>query len=1110
MKKIFRMALALALACSTLTYTSCTKDYSEEINDLGKEIENLKSNHEKDIAALNGEISSLKSSISSLESAYKAADAALQKAIDANKENIATNAKGVKDNADAIAALQKTVAENAASIKTLNDKLAAAEKAIEALKADVAKAATKDELSAASKALEEKIEAAKKELNTAIETLKTDLTAKIGNLETAVTALQEGLKAANVAIADNATAIAANAEAIAALQEAQDAIDAALAALSNELRSIVFVPQLYYAGIEAAEYGYAIATELELVSEAHEADDAENNGTTTYIVPDKFHASEGGAVNYYVADSLEAYAIGGKHVLEYNLNPSTFGVENASWELLGKDYDYMVGPFGTFQAGETTPWTPVFECIENNGGIATVGYSIKNADALNQNGVSIVELVATIGEGDDAKVIASDYEAIVAVADTISHLAFIKEKAKTTVDCNLYEDVDVELYGVADSAIVNVMSVPVKYNGGSIDLKEYINIHVTNNLGEEKAYSLAALQEKYGEQITMSFAEFAYYLGGQETSESAYAEVTEDGIYTPQVVKTISKKEYTYEPIPAYEFDPSLNAAEAKKAIEFGISSVGRMPIVRVDLFDGETLILTGWFKTEIVEEVVDLEPVLVPLPEADMLPFVCVGEDGIVADYTVWHQFSDLVLEEGLGMTYKSFVNTYEADGTRNNDGLVDMVVYEFTKDGYVPSEALGSVVYNQDKEGTGINDALTWTLYSLEEGETYEAYVHFTGENVPELYVKFTVSVSAAAKYDFGEKILNEWYDDVNGEALNTVRMNVYVPVATETEPVVGGDVKKFYRDLNNYLVGAEPSINLNEATPEIFDEVADSLLTPSYTYTFSAKQPKINGIQLVKSTDNLELYAGSVAEDNLVAHFEGDTLVYDTTDVAKALLNLYRHDAVAQDSLLYANVQVDITYGECEIPAGTENFHVRFLRPLNVDFNDADVSEESAVDGWNVEVVKFLSAIEDWNHQDVLKEVDGALVANVIKTVDMYAYYQFDSLVLDLKAATRNNWNTKAEDASEDWELVSKVTPNVQLAVGTIDTDEVFTAIEGEDGVYALSIANFSDLEGFVINYKNDRAYIGSFDLKVPVKVSYSWGVIEDVLTIHVNPTADTSKQ
>ena len=402
----------------------------------------------------------------------------------------------------------------------------------------------------------------------------------------------------------------------------------------------------------------------------------------------------------------------------------------------------------------------------------------------------------------------------------------------------------------------------------------------------------------------------------------------------------------------------------------------------------------------------------------------------------------------------------------------------------------------------------------------------------------------VAAAAKYDFGaNKIANEWYDDIDGEAKNTTRINVLVPNKTTD------DVTDFYRDLNRFFIGYKPSMVLTADSDPVyanyFDKKADKTkydpaeLEGDFTFYFADEQPAINGVQLytnywstsdtlyvaqyekkngkdvmVEQTvkvDGKDVKVPAIIDTNVIAFFDTTAIKYyykEGEAMSKTLLNLWSYTETDQAKMLYANILVKTTYGECEIPAGDNGFHVRFVRPLDVNFKSADVAEESAVAGFNVLIAQFVKDITDWNKQSVIVpekdakgKATGFYVANVIKGVNMYEYYKFTKLILDLENAKRDHFKIGDDDAQE---LLSEVTPDAHLALGTVNDKGVFT----ESGSNELDITNLATLKTAAINYQNDRAVVETFNLYIPVAIEYAWGTINEVLVIKVKPTSDTT--
>lgn len=1176
------MATVIALACASLTYTSCTKDYSGEIAEANKKIDNLQIKHDSDVAKLESEISALKSSLSSLEAADKTLDG--------------------------------KVASNASDIATLKSKVAALETAV--------------------KGLEEKDAELKAAIEKQAADVKAEVLAKIDAMQAQIDELKAKADATDAKLAD-------------VLKEAQAKVDEASSALANELRSIVFVPQLYFDGVEAAEYLYATLLDNNLMKNTDAAAAGTTTMTAAYAAKNATYSiAKGKAVVSWALNQTkkptgyqnnDPYTVGAIHEAEYNINPSSFDVTKADWTLKGEDWAWedidptTPNPFHPIGTGATAHkmWEPVAGEVTSKDGVASVAYTVNNAQSLMKHGLSVMQLKATVKES--GKVIASDYEALVAANEQPSHLAFSKEsKATTTVadayytpaaNVRLYDGKSTMTVGAstqsvatwarpAVDAIKNNPSVQVVYNAGSVDLKEIIRIHMDkldtpedNSLAavikaDYKEYTLAEFKAAYGEDYEFKFGEVAYTLGGNTTSEDAYIALTEDGIVTPQYVVSNGSK---YESV-----DCPVGTLE-------GISSVGRFPVVYVTLVKGENVILAGWFKMEIVKE--KKEPVKqeVVIPAFAKLPYVCVGAGAtydyasLVAGKTTWYQFSHLILE-AVGMDYDQFAYNYKLVQTttsttsrfaqiffeENVDSLVNHAAYPGTSTictNGVTDHNLGEVKYSVDNTGSGTNDVFEWSLNKLEAGKTYTAYILYvnkTGANTTVtatkadlagasdlVWVKLEVPVAPKPEFTYGQKIANEWYADIDSETMNTIRVNVNVPNAT-TDPV---DLK---RDINHALVGSKATMVLTPDSDPVYTALlAKTTGTPNKTaldaaveYTFSPEQPIINGVQLVANTyaatnAGKELYTvhmvpgltpGSMVVDMVAATPtvpahpaydatckiaqitttpattttpQVDVLEYlKTNDIAKTLLNLWSYKETDQAKMLYANIDVKLSYGKCKIAAGSDHFHVRFVRPLDINFAAQDVAEESAVAGFNVRLINFIDKVVDWNNQTVVKHTaekgtygitTGANAwsaatweENKIAGVNMYQYYQINQIEVDLANAMVDNWD--ASDLTKKAKL-SAVKPNAKLSLGTITGTKAagytFTAMTTPAPISIASLSSLYTAEvppanetAYALNYKNDNGVVETFNLFVPVKVTYSWGTINDVLEIRVKPTSGTS--
>ncbi len=728
--------------------------------------------------------------------------------------------------------------------------------------------------------------------------------------------------------------------------------------------------------------------------------------------------------------------------------------------------------------------------------------------SLNYKGVGYIptmRLSAKLGEAKEKEVVSYD-AAIVSDPEFFAALAF---NSKSEYKANAFCKAGSHLYLSAPEAVQNAASVPVAYDK-TLDLN-FVNIHMFDAYKGEFETTLAELKKVY-EGLDIQFSLVDYYDGDNKTEESMYGRIDVNDVFHPMCV--IGGKQ-----------------TEPKDAPNGGISSVGRKPVVLVKLInnveteDGvrEDVVLAGYFKIEIVK---DISTDSIDFPAFDEIPFYCNTQ--VLS--TSWDQFSDLVVEY-LGTTYKQFVRDYKLDskwyGEKSDIDQGDYdraVVYELdennnyvdTYDATKGDYKYANIYYFADGYGDGVNDIfevyVTYDqLKAIGAGNSKTLYIKFSEDLYNVVYISFTIKVAETAKFDFGaNKIKNEWYDQIDPEVFNTVLLNIVVP-EKENDYIY---MHPYSRDLDHYFVGYEPSKVLTADSPEVYldeklyDEDGNPVygFAPRYEYLFNEVQ-SCKAFKFVASEDGKNLYLNEVKDENLIAYISYRTLVYANNEVSRAVLNKFAHDETDPEKMVWADIHVNVTYGLCDIEAGSADFHARFLRPLNVKFADQDIKEESQVNGSNLYVKNFLSTIVDWNNQDVVvKDKKGNLVENVIKEkVNMYKYYFFSGLYIDLDHATRNNWNVADPD---EFGIMKDKTPEAKLTFGTADDHDYFTPSYSVPFKYwNYGIYNLADLDGYVINYKNDSANVEEFTIKIPVKVYYYWGTIEEEITVNVKKTTET---
>lgn len=1054
MKKIFRMALVFALAGATLLYTGCTKDYNEDINNLAGQINDLKSTHATDIANLNSALNNLESSLKSadaaIEAAYKKADDALAQSLKDAEGKIAANEDAINGLKGDVKDLQDAVDANADDIKALNDDIT-----------KVAEDVAKD-----------------------LAALETKLT---GAFQAADADLQKQID-------DN-------------LADAKNSLDEAKKLLLNELRSIVAVPQAYVEGVEATEYGFATLNLKDFTKAPKGGEKVYESTASNWLEriweswmlsmaePEFTYATFPEGAEYAVTPKVDkdkkpvVKTVGQLATAYYDLNPSSFDTKKAEWAL----YPNAV-PFIKVKA-DAKAWKPVFDTIEpvEKSNDFAVKYYVENPELLAADFAAqklpTMELVASLDENRD---ITSNDLVLYAYNEEFKALAFDSAKKDyTTVNqCSL----GYELYTSAVPAVYFKASLACDYRK-SIDLAELVNVHM-NKDGKEYEATLAKLQEVYPE-LDMTFELVDYTVGENKTSQSAYAKIS-GSVFQP---KTVSGE-----------------------VSESTTSPVGKKPLVLVKLTNGKDVVLAGYFKVAIVKNA-DVEVIDFPAFK-DVIPFMCQGAEFA----TTYDQFSELIIDQ-LSLPYKNFKAIYSVANTNgnysaiaNSSAIKCQVFVKNDKGEMVKTADYGEITYNVDATNA-VNDSFAWALdfaaiKKIGAGKSATVYVELFDGEYSKVYVSFSASVAPIAHYDFGaNKVENRWFDEIDGEAYNTIKLNVPVNAAT------GADIADFSKNLDDLFGDQKPALILKEDSDAVyFNEKGEPVITASVVYEFAAKQPVVNGYQLVYGPDTKiagatkdELYVAYLATADAkansyakVAEINGSVIKYAETAKAKELLNAYSHKATSQDEMLYANIQANISYGadaqdQC-VACDTAIFHARFLRPLTIEWNDQTINEESQTDGANVNVVAFLKSIVDWNNQNVI-DVDltkKTWADHKEKTLNMFSYYEFKNLTIDLANATRDHAVIGDTNKAVKISTVGDV-----ITLGTVNKDGLFTEVPA----YATGVINFNDpcslddLKNVVINYKNADANVKEFNVFIPASIEYYWGTFKTTLKVTIKDTPST---
>lgn len=823
--------------------------------------------------------------------------------------------------------------------------------------------------------------------------------------------------------------------------------------LGTKLKGLVFVPSLYMEGIEGTRYPYVIGRYKEAIGST--SGYIKKAGLTIeYSIPDK---------NVW-QESYTAYAIGAKDTVTYHMNPSSAKVDDAEFRFL-----YDAPEMISRSENEGSLKVNYLTNEKTKEGDLKIAYQISNPylleskQATGTDKVSVMALEVKLGNDTT---ITSDYAAIVPAVRTLRAIAFNSEAGTTTNQNKPYCDYD--LYKTGEAAVENTANVTVQYNNGPIDLSKLLNIHyvqtdwIADNQKENEEHNdVMSYEEAQKFGLHFEYEILKYTTGKNETEEDKYGKVDAlTGKFTPCYVN---------------EQGTSVECPTDGVSTT-GISAVGREPVVIVKLKETGNVVLAGYIKINIVKKISELDFVV----KSEKEPFVCDKSTWGIT----WDDMSGKIVEK-LQMTKEEFRNSYEmATGETyiKKDGKFVQVV----------NNVYGDLTYINDTQVPTTNDIFTWTMdfdertnISKEVGRTVTLYARFNSKtsDTDVVYIGLTTTILAQPEVTFGDKIEKYWYPaDKELAARDFVRMNVPRPTSS-TEPEES--VTYYVKDLDDYYEGNEVKLTPTAAAQNSsYDLTAQNT---DYHYEFSEVQPKIGTYQLYRAQDNVQKL---MCNEQKVATINPETgkLTYASTDMAKAVLNAYGHEE-ADEKANYANVDIKATYDHCELALGETSFKVRFLRPVDIlDGKDATF-EDAEANGSSV-ILGKLFGLEDWRDAALLKEVNGKYVSNVENNCELYKYYQFNTIKIDIANAQ--------SDLTGTMKPISEVTDKLELYVDENGTPHA------TNKTATVPITDVNALNTTKIVYKNNEGNVQEFNLVIPIEINYSWGTLKGEIKAIVKST------
>ena len=961
--------------------------------------------------------------------------------------------------------------------------------------------------------------------------------ARLVALETQLKALKglEGVNVSEVVAAINKAKENATAD-FSALSAMIDEIDADLNVLETAVRALVFQPEFYLDGIEAAEYTYLRYVALDDDRDTFVAEKKNYDGNPVAI-KDGFkwqYAHRGDIQAVYEKPSVldesslldksegwGALVATGKNVpntVQFAVNPS-----NAKLSL-----DMIIKNVCAMTRADEASVIYAKEIARENG-IVTVQYEIENPLALitannvessfdiigKKANTSVFKLVAA---SNNEQAVESDWGVLYETAVQPVAIA-LNEKSSwnAPIDCTGKFN---ELHKNPYEALADKPTFALAYNDEKgVNMAENIEIHMikmdvekTGATSEHFAVSLADAAAKYG--LTYEFIAVPYTADGNVTEPTNYSTMT-DGTGAANVVANIVSKE-----------------TGAPEVGVQGESSVGKQPLYQVLVKKGDDVVLDAYIKIIIARQV---EPIISEELPLGQKAYDCKG----LTFTSTWYQFSTIVLQNAVKMSKEEFVAKYKLEVNSANEAI------QYSAPGTKKADLYTAITEVPDPLET-TNNVLTFALdeyaqqYIIEdkEGMADVIYVKYVSQDDryqdmgidPEVYVPLAFSLTNPAKiYTYEKKNVNFWYaadGTPNITPDEALRFNVNYPED-------GKNTKSFVRDINDAWEGKTLKLSGASSTTKQYYfhpatngvVVTDEYSVPGekYEYTLSVESDEVlchkwNANHTLKVENNLDsieqnckVYVGYGIYNNNVLkatynkvteviatlnQVTGEVVYKNDSELAKRVLNAVSHKNA--EAKAYVGI---VAADACDHAIAVENgvFPVYFLRPIDIE----GVAEKKVVDAKaNADFVSLFDMFKftDWRDVEFFNKE-----ANDYKNVWLLAYYNVNTITVDTKNILTNMNQADAET------LVKLSSINADVKISYVDHNKVTVIADGKKSINMTPFNKESkgvkstyteivDHFGY-IKYENKGANVSDFKVVIPVEFAYDWGTIKKNVTIYV---------
>ena len=562
-----------------------------------------------------------------------------------------------------------------------------------------------------------------------------------------------------------------------------------------------------------------------------------------------------------------------------------------------------------------------------------------------------------------------------------------------------------------------------------------------------------------------------------QNAAEAVSRLTKNGFhYEYHLVKT-DANDKSFE---AFTLDSKTGLIKSKYDEKKPFVNVGKTATVRVTLVQGKDEVATlGFFTVHISQK----DAVIKEFTSKNELKFTCDNKENAADKYEA--KVVDLAAE--LKAKAELEANAWEFVKTGGE-------LTQYTFDNNVAKEAakkLGKVTLSADGKNLVWDNITKEQVANLKPGASVATYVKVQKKSDPNVrfYVKLTynpASEQAAPVATFaGERISNDWFK--NNIRTNEQELRMHFNIDPTNAKFNRFD--KFMYSINeSYKNGTVKIAPLAGYSQAVLNSVHSGwrFVTPKETVV-----PGNDGKQytLTVSQNGLELLANKVVIAKITNDQEGtiELLNNPTTQVLlnnaghkqlKALETLTARVAYVSTVCAGGNVKTLETKGENE-------FDVKFLRPLDLNFDGAVEFTDANV-GTTTKTLDFTDIVKftDWRDRNAAQ-----VLAN--DGVTLEALYG----VTTIYVANEAEWTT---NLNGDNIATTKLVENygdrgLHMAGGT---PSAAAAIAGFTAYDVNHLPSFT--------YTTQQKSFKDYQVRVPVKVGYSWGTFNDHITVTIKGT------